>query len=598
MATFSSRFTARPKRKDISPERNLSNVPVWAHPEYQYYVTDWKIIRDCAEGAKDVSDAGEFYLPKLEGMDAAEYKIYLQQSCYYNFTGRTSGALTGSLLKKKPIIDSLPADLVSKLQNVTVSGESWDCYVERLTEEYVKMRRFGTLVDLPSGATQTPAPYICEYTAENILDWHESVVDPVTGRKALDYVVLREYKPWRSSPLEAWKLRAQYRVLRLLGAEDLYAGVGATTAAQVEALNIAYAGVSPLTAKYGFDVDAVSPNGLVYVQDLYALETADATLSSEPVRSVPSLRGVPFSYIPFTIAGKPQCTKPGLLDIARLNLSHYNSSALLEHARFYTGLPVYYVEVDDEGESEYMLAPSRVWEIKKGCKAGVIEFNGQGLKFLENALVQKEAQAASLGGRMIGVTSQSTAETDNQTKMKDRNEQAILLQNARALEESATETLRWWASFNLVSADAVVQIAVEYNKDFLYDAIGSREFRAIQALYQAGHIPVEVLYDYLKKAEVINEDMSLDQFKLYLNTKGSFPNQPDFAARKAGYANAASQTQAELKEGDQHIAQEEVDLQEKVAEDAAAAAAVQKAIVPPKAANVPGVAPRVRGQGA
>lgn len=572
-SSYTSRYTSRKKRKDVSPERNLSNVPEWAHPEYQYYAIDWKIIRDTAEGEKDVKDGGEFYLPKLEGMDPDEYRIYLNQACFYNFTGRTVGALVGSLLKKKPIVDSLPPDLAEKLQNMTVNAESWDCFVERLTEEYVKMRRYGVLVDLPAVSGGPLMPYLCEYTAENILDWRDAVVDPATGRRALTYVVLREYKPWRATNLEAWKLRAQYRVLRLVSLGDLQATIP-TAEQQAIALNIEYSGVSPLTARYGFDPDAL-PAGVqhVYVQELYAQETADATLNTPPVRTVPSVRGVPFSYIPFAIAGGIKCTKPGMTDIARLNLSHYASAALLEHARFYTGLPVYWTEVDDEGETEYTLAPNRVWELKKGCRAGVLEFNGQGLKFLENALAQKEAQAATIGGRLIGVTSQSTAETDNQTKMKDRNEQAILLQNARALEETATQVLKWWARFNAADVAAADKIVVEYNKDFLYDAVGSREFRAIQSLYKDGIVPIEIVFDYFKKAEVINDDVTLDEFTKYLNSAGSFPNQPDFQARREGYANALSRTQAELKEGDQQIAEEEVQVQKDAAKQAAKQAA-------------------------
>jgi hypothetical protein len=314
----------------------------------------------------------------------------------------------------------------------------------------------------------------------------------------------------------------------------------------------------------------------VYTVALHAADAADATLQTPPTITTPQIRGNTLNYIPFCIIGRSRVVKSGLNDIARLNLSHYNSYAILEHARFYTGLPVYYAETDGEGESEYILAPNRVWEVQKGCRAGVIEFNGQGLKFLENALEQKEAQAAALGGRMIGVSGRSVSETDNQSQMKDRNEQAILLQNARALEEAATFVLRTWARFNLVPDADVAKIEVEYNKDFLYSAIGSREFRAIQSMYQAGALPVEVLYDYMLKAEVIPESLTLDEFKTLLNTGSSFPNQPDFEARKEGYANALSRTQAQLKEGDQEIAQEEADTAA-----AAAKAAAKQAARPP-----------------
>lgn len=520
MVQTTTRYTTKPRRRDISPERNKSNIPTWAHPEYKYYFDEWKIIRDTCEGEKDVKGEKEHYLPRLEGMELGEYKVYLHLACFYNFTGRTAGALVGTLLRKKPIVDGLPKELVSKLQTLTQDSESWDCFLERATDEYVKMRRYGVLVDLPAVESNVPNPYLVEYVAEDILDWEESV-DPITGRRQLTRVVLREWKEVRQLPADATIKVVRYRVLSLEGG--------------------------------------------VYRVALHAVDNADATLQTPPVVSTPTLRGNTLNYIPFSIIGRSRVVKSGLNDIARLNLSHYNSYAILEHARFYTGLPVYYAETDGEGETEYVLAPSRVWEIQKGCRAGVIEFNGQGLKFLENALEQKEAQAAALGGRMIGVSGRSVSETDNQSQMKDRNEQAILLQNARALEEAATFILRTWARFNLASETDVAAIEVEYNKDFLYSAIGSREFRAIQSMYQAGALPVEVLYDYMLKAEVIPEALTLDEFKTLLNTGTSFPNQPDFEARKEGYANALSRTQALLKEGDQQIAQEEADTAAKQA---------------------------------
>lgn len=523
MVSSSSRYTTKPRRRDISPERDRGNIPTWAHPEYKYYFDEWKIIRDCCEGEKDIKGEKETYLPRLEGMELGEYKVYLHLACFYNFTGRTAGALVGTLLKKKPVVASLPKELAPRLQTLTQDSESWDCFIERATDEYVKMRRYGVLVDLPATESAVPNPYLVEYVAEDILDWSVDV-DPVSGRRQPTRVVLREWKEIRTLPTDPAIKVVRYRVLEL--------------------------------------VDGV------YRVSLHALPSSDATLQTPPTVTTPTLRGNTLDYIPFCVVGQTRVIKSGINDIARLNLSHYNSYAILEHARFYTGLPVYYAETDGEGESEYVLAPNRVWEVQKGCRAGVIEFNGQGLKFLENALEQKEAQAAALGGRMIGVTSRSVSETDNQSQMKDRNEQAILLQNARALEEAATFILRTWAQFNLVPKDTADKIDVEYNKDFLYSAIGSREFRAIQSMYQANVLPIEVLYDYMRKAEVVPEALTLDEFKTLLDTASSFPNQPDFEARKAGYANAQSKTSAELKEGDQQIAEEEAETARKAAEAA------------------------------
>jgi hypothetical protein len=38
------------------------------------------------------------------------------------------------------------------------------------------------------------------------------------------------------------------------------------------------------------------------------------------------------------------------------------------------------------------------------------------------------------------------------------------------------------------------------NQDFLLDQAAAREFRAITMMYQAGLLPIEVIYEYFLKA--------------------------------------------------------------------------------------------------
>ncbi|WP_410176762.1 DUF4055 domain-containing protein [Sinorhizobium medicae] len=152
------------------------------------------------------------------------------------------------------------------------------------------------------------------------------------------------------------------------------------------------------------------------------------------------------------------------------------SYAHLEHGRFYTGLPVYYVSKGTgEGKGEYTIGASVVWEIGAGENAGIIEFNGNGLKFLENAIATKEAHISTLGGRLIGVTTSSVSESDNQVSMKDRNEQALLLNVSMALDEGFTQVLQWWASWQDVQTSEAEEISIEFNKDLMLKEAAARE---------------------------------------------------------------------------------------------------------------------------
>nr|WP_281418744.1 DUF4055 domain-containing protein [Rhizobium rosettiformans] len=256
-----------------------------------------------------------------------------------------------------------------------------------------------------------------------------------------------------------------------------------------------------------------------------------------------------------------------MLDIAQMNISHFRSYAHLEHGRFYTGLPVYYVSKGQgEGKGEYTIGASVVWEVGPGESAGIIEFNGNGLKFLENAISTKEQHISTLGGRLIGTGSSSGAsESDNQANMKDRNEQALLLNVSMALDEGFTQVMQWWASWQDVKNSDAEEISIEFNKDFMLKDAAAREFRAIQQMYNDGILPIEVVYDYLKKAEVIPDWLELEEFRKLLESKNSFPNNPDAEANSRGFPDR--KTELELEEADK-----DRKSQETIAESQAAVA--------------------------
>ncbi|MGZ9074144.1 MAG: DUF4055 domain-containing protein [Burkholderiaceae bacterium] len=554
-------------RTDINPERDR-HIPEWTHPVVKYYFDEWRLIRDAVEGEREVKDQRTLYLPKLSGMETDEYDDYLDRATYYNFTGRTLSALVGTLFRRRFRIDNLPDALEDRLETISKYGESLHVFAENAAEEFLAVGRFGTLVDLPAVESPAPKPYFVPYVTENILDWDTEVIDTSSGVEILTRVVLREWVLGNDTSTGAKKYYARYRVLALEGE---------------------------------FRADSTqAPSGpVVYTQTVYEVPNADAALNGPwKERTVPRIRGQALTNIPFALLASP---RPPLLDIARLNISHFRTYAHLEHGRYYTGLPVYVAETPTPDDSDYYVGAATVWTMAPGSSAKILEFNGSGLTTLERALRDKEAQASSLGGRMVGVTPQSTAETDNQTALRDRNENALLHRTARQMDVFFTQLLRWAANF--ANALDWEDVTVLFNKSFMYDSIGSREFRAIQSMYKDGILPIEVVYEYMVKAGVIDEEVvDLEDLKTMLNRAESFPNNPDFQARKEGYPNAQTKVfdeNADRKldieekkvDGELEDADDDRESEEKKAETAAKAAAK----APPAGQPQPGGPPAAGG---
>jgi hypothetical protein len=544
MARISTKRTQAQDRLQRKAVRTaLDALPAWVHPMVLMMWEDWRMVRDCCEGERAVKDAETLYLPAQEGMEDGEYAAFLERATFFNFTDRTRAALVGTIFRRSTSMKNIPERAKPLLERFSIDGAPFHRVMTAVALELITTGRYGALVDLPEAPSTTPVPFVRLFAAEDILDW-EIAFNEASQKRELSKIVLREHVPQvNQTGLKYYYWN--YRVLQIVNGE--------------------------------------------VIQSYYQGDKQNASLQkkdqlwSRPI----SVRGKALTSIPFhlfnvlkggnnawDVANSP------LLEIARLNISHYRSSAQLEHGLFFTAMPVFYVEKTGEGGNDYQLGPSRVWEIEKGGKAGLIEFNGNGLKFLENALENKEAMAASLGGRLLGVTTRSTSESDNSLKLKDRNEQTMLLDVVEELDRGSHIITGWVFDFANIPEGEWKDRDISHNRDFLFDSIGSREFRALAQMYKDGVIPIDVVYLYLRKGDMIPDWMDIDEFKKLLENAENFPNNPDVEAKKEGYPDAKTKIDVEEAEKDRKSAEKTAEATAKAAAKAAPAAGNQPAAKP------------------
>lgn len=557
--TFAQRQALYATRQ--SKQQMMENIPLFANWDYANWRMIWQAIRHAMIGEIEIKKHGTEYLPQPEGMDDGQYAAYLDRAVFYNMVYRTVTGLTGSVFRRDPRTLKAGPKLTEVSKRISKDGLSLKLFAKVITQEMLSTGRYGVLADKTDIDSATAKPYLAGYTCENILDWTTTEIE---GRDEFDYILLREFSvDRRLYEMVGTKLVANatygqlftaYRVLRLYwnGEESRWE----------------------------------------YRQELYTRDSADADMTEEPYITTPLVYGVPMKRIPFRFFNATtnlgDIEKPPILDILTLNLSHYKSYAQLEHGRFYTANPVYYVSGGQE-DDEYHIGPSVVWEIGNGEKAGIIEFNGSGMKSLENALSQKETQVASLGGRLLG-DSNTAGQSDNQVKLKDRNEQSLLLNVTTVINENFSDLLRIIAAW--MNEDASL-MEFRVNQDFLIDQAAAREFRAITMMYQAGILPIEVIYEYFLKADVIPEYVTLEIFTKMLEDAKQFPNNPDFESRQDGFPNAQQQRADELArdldDEDTSRLESELETDETIAEEARKSAE-KVAKQQPKIAPVPAAA--------
>jgi hypothetical protein len=436
------------------------------HPDYQLMEPEWVDVRACLAGERAVKQLASRYLPVLDGMTSTEYRAYVSRALFYNATTRTVDGLLGLIFRRRPVV-VVPPSLLPKLEYVTSDGQSLYALCKRSVRENIAMGRCGLLVDMPPDGGD---PYVCLYEAEQVINWRSTYE---LGREYLTLVVLHEIIEVDEEDGYALKKVDRWRVLRLAGG--------------------------------------------VYQQEVHELQEVRRGVWEPRLISttVPLGRGVPFGEIPFYFmspnGNSSRVEASPLRDIVTVNLSHFRSSADLEHGRHFTALPTAWIADDQTSRAaddrpEYRIGSAVLWHLGSQGKAGYLEFTGAGLKFLESALQNKEQLMAILGARLLEDT-KPVSEAVEAVRMRRTGEQSILASITFTSSEALTRALKFWTEWQGRPADDVL---VKLNDDFVFTRLTPEEIKALLEAYVRGVLPLDALLYNLKVGEILPPDMEVE----------------------------------------------------------------------------------------
>jgi hypothetical protein len=371
------------------------------------------------------------------------------------------------------------------LNKFSVDAKPFADFCRVLGHEVLLTGRFGILADFKGNNWRSP--YLAGYLAENIYSWRTREWN---DRDIVDRVIL----------LEQEVVPTEY---------------GSTSQLLVRVLRL-----DPVGGNMVYSQTEIRPS-------LNPQDNAQPLIKHIPIKV---RAGRELDYIPFVFvnATNTRCDigPAPLEDIATINISHYQSTAHLEHGRFYAGMPTYVTA--GSGSSQQVpgipdgvanpnpltVGPSFVWELEEGAKAWLLEFTGHGLTFLENAVDSKQLQMQSLGGRLISSTRRAAAMSDEAWQLLETGDEATLMDVAMTADEAMTLAVAYMGDIMGEISDMDNHgIAVEFNKEFVRSELTARELRALQALRERGHIPEDVMYYALREVGVIPIEYTLDDFK-------------------------------------------------------------------------------------
>lgn len=473
------------------------------HNKHELMSPLWQRLRDCVAGEDAVKARGQVYLPSLSGQDDREYRDYKLRATFFSATGRTVDGLQGAILRKPPKVE-WPEKDKDRLKAVGWAGESLEVMLSATVRDALVSGRFGLLVDAPPDDKSEFQSYVTIYCAENIVNWRQDVVK---GRKVTTLVVLAETYE-EPDPKDPYKLtvKPQWRCLHL-GTGPAYDTSGGR----------------PRRAP-GFDAkDTETP---FYYQEVWR-ENPDRTAKDKLVlvqTVTPRKRGGRlWDTIPFAFANaqnnEPDPTEPPLLDLANVNLSHYRTSADLEHGRHFTALPTaWFAGFTFDGEVHVGSAVAYSTDNAQ-AKAGFLEFTGAGLSSLATALEQKEKQMATLGSRMLE-QQKAAQEAAATVVLRSAGEQSALTLIAKSCSAAWTLALRWLFQWGQVSDDGADKIQVALNTEFTVTTLDGAALSGLIQAAQSGLMSWETFFYNLQRGGVYPEDTTPDEERERIETEG------------------------------------------------------------------------------
>jgi hypothetical protein len=439
------------------------------HPDYDEYIEQWEKCEIVREGEEEVKKVGTRFLPRLDKQNDNQYKSYKMRALFYNAVERTVQGLTGAVFAKQPIFHLDNDENPDFFNSLSLDGIPFIDLAKNTFTEVLCPSRVGLFADVPDNEDGGDA-YIVKYEAEDIINWFTGIIN---GKLQATKIVLHE-DVWEEGDDEFEHTEIeQWRVLDLIPQEK---------------------------------------GGHIYRQRLFRKDErpeAKNKFFQFGDDIIPTRRGVPLDSIPFVIINPTkigtEVEKPICIDMVNVNLSHYRSSADLEHGRHFTGLPTAWVSGFDPKQTQLTIGSTVAWvSINPHAKAGFLEFTGQGLKALENALQEKERLLTILGARILEGQKDAVENAETQ-KVRRLGENSILANIADTVSVGLTHIVQIVADWR-----GRGKVRIELNKEYTAISADAQIVTAMMAALQQGAISFDTWFFNLKKWQMLPTERTID----------------------------------------------------------------------------------------
>ncbi len=415
---------------------------------------DWAVMAAVTRGTNYLRDLSETYLPQEPREDEDAYQTRVDRSVLSPYTSRLIETAAGAILRKPIHIegDQYWLDLA---QNIDGLGSNINEYARRALVSSLTYGHSAILVDYPAAATVLNLaeeralgrrPYFVHVDAPQIWGWRK---EPVTNR--LLQVRIHDY---------------DVRPLNDFGEE------------QVEEMRVIYPG------RY----------------DLYTLGQDVVEFTSSGGYSLTEIPLVPI----YSNRRGLLISQPPLLDIANLNITHYQRQADLIHALHIAAMPTLVLEGWDDTTGSATMGVNYAIAMQPGNKAYYVQADATSFDAQMAELESLASQMSTLGvTKLFG--QKFVAESAEAKRIDQAQSNSVLSIISQELESALNQAFAFAAQYVGMEPPEIT-----IDRDFDYYRLIGQDVAVLSQLNEAGKISDAMLLEILRRGEVLPDNINVE----------------------------------------------------------------------------------------
>ena len=429
---------------------------------YQDMLCDLELVGALMGGTEAMREAGQKYLPREPKESTAAYKNRLSRSVLYNAFADSVQKLVGKPFSKPTILlQETPQQIVDWCKDVDLCGSNITTFCREIFEYGLTDGMVHLLVDYPRSE------------GEKTLEEEQKL-------KARPYIV-----PVRAIDLIGWR-------------DELINGVRTLT--QVRIREDAIEADGEWGEKLVQRIRVIYPDRF----ELYELQKKLWVIVDQGEISIGRIPLVTF----YTGKICHMAAKPPLLDLAHLNVLHWQSSSDQEHILHFIRFPLLHGAGFAQDQKDIEIGPNRmIVSEDPQAKLTFVEHTGAAVQSGRQALVDLENKMDAMGGQLL--TQRSGDSTATAAALDTAKTNSALHDMVRRLENAMQQAFMLMAQWAKIPPEQVG--GVDINEDFGLSLISGKDEDTLLKSRLSGELSRESYLTELKRRNVLRDELDVEE---------------------------------------------------------------------------------------